>query len=365
MSNDKKKLEALLTDLHDDNYREFLQQTENTAAAKDKNDESVDSLLGGDEKARIYNKTTEDIRCIEQAEPRKYRRRSPLLYTRTVPLLVVCILLLSATVATGSGSLQIHDKLAELLQVSDTDPAGLQAMPVDDEKSDSEVEIQNAQAVGDGKSIYVAYDLTVPEGIILDESYNLADINIIIDGKGGDWASSYKLVDCHENHATVLMNIVFNDETCGKDIAIENKGIGKYTYNGGEDLTYEPLYSGSWTVSCHVQKDSDLSIGENGKKGPKTFTIGGVISVENGDITLKSVKLSPFSAEFNFDCDDIPLAVLDQVVLVMKDGSTFSSADGNMAYAKDGQAVMSFYQMIDPADVEAVKLGDSYYYLDN
>lgn len=365
MSNEKRKLESLLTDLRDDNYREFLKQTENPAAAKDKNDKSVDSLLGGEEKARIYNKTTEAICRSVQAKPRGYHRRSPLLYTRTVPLLVVCILLLSATVATGSGSLQIHDKLAELLQVSNTDSANLQAMPVEEEKSDSEVEIQNAQAVGDGKSIYVAYDLTVPEDIALDESYNLAEVNIIIDGKSGDWASCYKLADCRENHATVLMNIVFDDETCGKDIVIENKGIGKYTYNGEEDLEYEPLYSGSWTVSCHVQKDSDLSVCENGKKGPKTFAIGGIISAENGDITLKSVKLSPFSADFNFDCDEIPFSVLDSVALVLKDGSTFSSADGNMAYAKGGQAVMSFYQMIDPADVEAVKLGDSYYYLDN
>lgn len=368
MSNQMKNLESLLTDLHDDSYIEFMHQAgynaENDQCFED--GENEESGLGSDEKARIYNKAADEIHCAMNRAP---RRRSPMFYTRAVPL-VVCILLLSATAATGSGDLKIQDKMAELFHGGGGTAVQARPMPEDDEKHKQQAAIRNAWAVSDGRVICVAYDLTLPEGVVVDEGCSIEDLGIIIDGKKGSWTYNYRFMECRSNRATVLLNIMLGDETDCREITVKNHGISKLVDNGEGEWEPKLIWDDSWTVSCNIYRNNAGS-GNEAKKPAKnsaaakyenkSYTLNETVLTDSGDVTLKSINISPLSAEFFFDCEEMPEFLRNRLTVVAKDGEEFM----NMAYVKGNKAVILFDREIDPADIIGARLVYAYCYFND
>lgn len=373
MSKQMKNLESLLTDLHDDNYIEFMQQAEHNAG-NDQNGydtesgEDAENQLGSDEKARIYNKAAGDIRCVIGSESR--RRRSPIFYTRAVPL-VVCILLLSATVATGSGELQIPERMAELFNGDGGVAVKANAMPEDKEESKQKVAIRNAWAVSDGRVICLAYDITLPAGVALDEGCSIEDLGIIIDGKKGSWTYNYRFIECRSNQATVLLNIMLGEETNCKDITVKNHGISKLEDNGEGEWEPKLIWDNSWTVSCGIYRNNAAGNSAEVKKPAKnsfapkyenkSYSLNETLQTDSGDVILKSINISPLSAEFLFDCDEIPQSLHSWLAVVAKNGEEFFDVD----YVKGNKAVILFDREVDPADIIGARLVYAYYYFND
>ncbi|MGI5824242.1 MAG: hypothetical protein ACOX7J_01600 [Bacillota bacterium] len=355
--------DSLFFDLKDESYEKFMVEDEVRLNK---------TALNSAEKARIYNTVICNIANAKQEPKNKKRRHSPLFYTRAVPLLMICILLLGTTAATAAGSLKINEKLAEFLNVS-AEQQEVAVMPVRTEKaadSSEHLEITQAQAVGDGKNIYVTFEMRVPPGVCLDNACFFNATDIMIDGdEYGSWTCTYDFLDCEKDRATVIINIAFDEDVSGKKITITNTDICRYKAADSaaaenaavekkeEDPETETLLSGSWTVSCRIEKEQSREKGE--------YSVNLPVTVGGSEYVWEKMILTPLSATLYLNCDgntDMS-EVYNNFTITMIDGSVLTQDDFYMMMGNTRQIDISFGKVLDLSQIKSVSLSGCVYEL--
>ena len=222
------------------------------------------------------------LRGIREKHERLRAPRHKMLRTALIAA-VFCILI--GTSAFAAVSFGLMDGLRTFLQPATPEQEELLAQGayvVNKSDSNPNGTLEVKQVIGDSNLIYLLLEFTAPDGTVLDlDGYRF---NGSLDaGQQTTGAGFVKIADADENdnHMTLVMCEPTWEPIAGKRAKLELSDLEGA--NVGEE--YQPILSGSWTVSFPLDFE-DCSV---------TYPMTQTIPVEGYDMTLQSISVSPLS----------------------------------------------------------------------
>lgn len=349
--------------------------------------EAAGDGLDEDMTKRILQRTLkavqEEKERINHVAPGKKKSRR--IGKRKLGILVIAAVLLGALTVSAAEYFGIRAELVDFLGISgDVEKEKLESMVTDIEKNGEDstenknsaaaekdgVRIAASQMFSDGETVYVYFDVELPEGIYPEDA---SEWNF-----GGSTEENSRYVrfhrmECLQNgeetgingmviqknekehyYAIGLMSL--KDTGTSKEpqkVKLELKDFG-YIDSSAEKTEWVTLVPGIWTLEWTLDCQN-VSL---------TYSLEKTFKTASGNFTLESVRLSPLSIKLVAASETLDAIVEDGQAMIaiegflMKDGSFEQLLTWSYTGPEDGKLVLggNFDHMVEPEEIVGVRI---------
>lgn len=282
----------------------------------------------------------------------------------TAAIIAICVLTMTTALAIGLGW---NEKLMEYLKPSEEQMETLNGAVNMPEATITQngVTITVKQTLADSFGIYVLYEMTVPEGVELNDDirWNLEVLNVptektgesVTVGSGGS-----EILEQSGNKRTVLYHIQMTAPFKNGDIILTLRDLTHYTRNGATGpIEITPVVKGEWELKWEF----------NFVDTSKVVEVNKPLSINGSEDTITKIVISPMSVCAFIKGDDILMSGVRPTVN-FKDGSQIAYDvnskgksfgyylidEANMIY--QNQLYYRFENIISMETVESITIGD-------
>lgn len=347
--------------------------------------------LSESEQAQILQKTLTKAGLEVAAAPapaapaaKHHSRRNS---RRSWTLGIACILVLAMT-AVSFASAVLDKSFLDFLQIGETEQQDLLTEMISNvsaEATDNGTTIRIKQVAGDSHSVYVLFDLTAPEGTILDKDYYpFSEAFVDITGGSSQGGYYFELLpdsDPQDNQISMILAYDSDSKLAGKTMRLHLKNLMTQKSEAElatiEDLPpmTEPgtagdaydinkiLLTGVWDVEFSLDyqdasrkfkpKDRDIELyGDTCKIKEVCYSpISAAITI-TGDAIRKADQVG-------FTNGDAAGAEQDGIIVTLKDGSTVESKSTSTAtkvefFQSRYVVTCQFSTIINPNDIASI-----------
>lgn len=235
------------------------------------------------------------------------------------------------------------------------------------------ITVKAVQTIGDGTNLYILFDVTAPEGVVLDTNYAFDMITLRIGKLGGLDGPTGMGYGCTmieddkpgDNKATFLLSLEADKKINDKIINIKLENFGHYSTDSGEMIKD---YTGRWELEWKLDY-KDIS---------KKHSIGKELELDGKSVSVDSISVSPIALHIQMhgsyfsEVDSAPGAPgagqpVEITAITLKDGTVLTQADatgwGTTTSGRRHVLNMQMRKLLDPGQVMSVTLNDTEFLL--
>lgn len=324
--------------------------------------------LSKEEKERILKMAANKL----EAENKKRTDRiviQPRMKKRRILTVALIAVLAFATTAFAAELFQWDTRISNYFGIGDKNSASLSGggMNVGVSDENGGVIIKAVQTIGDGNNMYILFDVTVPEGEIIDPQSGFDMIRLRIggraDGPTGMGYSCDMIEDdnAEDNKATFLLAMDANKKINHKKIKITFKDLRHYVI-GSDDMTVD--VPGEWELEWMLNYE-DISA---------KYKIGKELKVKGETVEVDSVSISPIA--LNVELNGSYIRELDSTppepgeeepiqitAITLKDGSVLTQDDASSWGTSINGTVyvinMQMKKLLDVGQIKSITLNNT------
>lgn len=258
--------------------------------------------MDSQEKERIINKTMHKIEEAREGVKDTHTKKFPRLYRRKTGLLIIAAVLIMAFTVSAAEYFHLNGNLLNFLGVhSEVDEKKLESMGTDFngnknsaqkmEDRNNGVSIRAEQVVSDGETIYIYFDITLPDGTFTESDTDTTRIMKFYDNEysvGGQKNAAIGEMVIQENetgHYYAIAEIEVGAVKAGEQkLAMTFRNLG-YIEATDTSTNWINLISGEWKLEWQLEY-KDVS---------QNYSVSEIIPADGGTIEIENVRLSPFS----------------------------------------------------------------------
>lgn len=330
------------------------------------------SVLACEEKERILQKALEKIREEGNAENGSAKNTHRLGGRKKIGLLVLAAVFLMGLTASAAEYFHLNDNLLEFLGIHSEDAEKeLESMSTDLSRSENRfqrredeqhgVRICAGQMASDGETVYICFDIELPEGIFMDSDEEVKRImkfreSLYSIGDLQDEGIGEMIIQKNKNTpdryyaiAELEADILSMDEQDSR-LSMTFRDLG-YIEADDNSTNWVELISGEWMLTWQMECKNTF----------RNYAVSEILTFESGTIEIQGVRLSPFSVTLSgavLDGDSVLDDLTGMDGVITEDGFCREVFRVQRIDSEDGKFILkgTFRDMEDMENILGVKL---------
>lgn len=325
--------------------------------------------LEASEKERVLRRTMERIGKetldgVRMETGRKNRGK------KKIGLLILAAVLLMGATVSAAEHLKWNKNFLEFFGISsDRDQEELKSLAIDLEQSEHTagktedenqgVTIRASQAVSDGETVYIYFDIALPDGIYKESDDEKTRIvrfrkNTYRMGENGNEAIGGMVIrkseDGSEQYYAIGELAVDTIGSGRRELTMHFENLG-YIEADDTSTNWVNLIRGEWTLDWNLEYQD----------GARNYPVSKTFAVENGAVEVQNIRLSPFGVKLTVVTADPENVSFDPVFIdgiIMEDGSCQELLEVERVEPEDGKLTIggTFRKMVDMDRIKGVRL---------
>lgn len=257
------------------------------------------------EKERILQRTLEKIEVERNEANGRSRHVRRLNSKKKIGLLALAAVLLMGITVSAAEYFHLNQNLLNFLGVTSPEEAeGLESMSADltqkehagwkTEAENHGVKIRAGQTVSDGETVYIYFDVELPDGIFAESDdkmdrivrfrENLFSIGGLEDQGAGEMVIQKKEETPDQYYAVAEIGTdVLDANGQSRELTMTFRNLGLLSADE-TSTNWTELVPGEWTLKWELEYE-DVS---------RTYMVSKTLPLESGAIRIQSIRLSPF-----------------------------------------------------------------------